>query len=151
METSRSIPRSVHAEDGMCSFDPKVSYLQVPLHPYIDPISCFSWERVGLFRVFTLFSPRPFYIFTHIMAPILVFLLLLGIQILRFLDGYLILASSRTKESGHQTYILSFLFCLLEFSSHESSLLFRLTVRLTFIQVWFEIGFNCPFLIWALF
>ena len=80
-------------------------------------------------------SPRPFYIFTHIMAPILVFLLLLGIQILRFLDGYLILASSRTKESGHQTYILSFLFYLLEFSSHESSLLFRLTVRLTFIQV----------------
>ena len=37
METSRSVLRSIHAGDWMCSIDLKDAYLQVPMHPYNRP------------------------------------------------------------------------------------------------------------------
>ena len=95
METSRSVLRSVRKGDWMVTIDLKDAYLQIPIHPSSRRYLRFmAGGRAWQFRVLCFgFSTAP-QVFTRVMAPVAVFLHRLGVRVLRYLDDWLILASS---------------------------------------------------------
>ena len=97
METLQSVLLSVRSGDWMVSIDLKDAYLQIPIHPD----SCKYLRFVVLNQVFQ-FKALCFglstasQVFTQVMAPVSVLLHRLGIRMCRYLDDWLILASSRS-------------------------------------------------------
>ena len=95
METTQSVLRSIRQNDWMVSVELKDAYLQVPIHPSSRRFLQFvaggiTWQfRVLCFGLTT--APQ---VFTRVMAPVSAFLHRMGVQILRYLDNWLILASS---------------------------------------------------------
>ena len=96
METNQSVLSSVRKDDWMVSVDLKDAYLQVPIHPnsrkylrFVSPTGVFQFRSL-CFGLTT--APQ---VFTRVMAPVSSILHSLGVRMLRYLDDWLIQASSR--------------------------------------------------------
>ena len=96
METVQSVLSSVRRNDWMVSLDLKDAYLQVPIHPDSRKYLRFSTNRGTFqFRVPCFGLTTAPQVFTRVMAPVSAILHRLGIRLLRYLDDWLIQASSR--------------------------------------------------------
>ena len=80
----------------MVSIDLKEAYLQVPMHPdsckYLNFVAL---NQVFQFKALCFGLSMALQVFTQVMAPVSAFLHRLGIRLCRYLDDWLILASSR--------------------------------------------------------
>ena len=96
METSQSVLRAVRRDDWMVSIDLKVAYLQVPVHPESRKFLQFvAFGKVYQFKILCFGLSMAPQVFIRVMAPVSVMLHNLGVRLLRYLDNWLILASSR--------------------------------------------------------
>ena len=96
METIQSVLLSVRRGNWMVSIDLKDAYLQVPIHPSSRKYLRFvAGGKAYQFRVLCFGLTTSPEVFTKVMAPIAVFLHRIGIRIVRYLDDWIILASSR--------------------------------------------------------
>ena len=108
METSQTVLRAVRRNDWMVSIDLKDTYLQIQIHPASRRYLRFTaggktWQlRVLCFGLST--APQ---VFTRVMAPVSGFLYQLGIRMLRYLDDWLILASSQEEACWARDKVLS--------------------------------------------
>ena len=95
METVQSVLRSVRRNDWMVSIDLKDAYLQIPIHPLSRRYLRFvSQGNLWQFKVLPFGITTAPQVFTRVMAPVSVIAHRLGIRLLRYLDDWLILASS---------------------------------------------------------
>ena len=95
METPQSVLRSIRPGDWMVSLDLQDAYLQVPVHHDSRRYLRFVvGERSFQFRVLCFGLTTAPQVFTRIMAPVSAILLKYGVRMLRYLDDWLILASS---------------------------------------------------------
>ena len=79
----------------MFSLDLQDAYLQVPIHPSSQRYLRFLTQSgVFQFRVLCFGLTTAPQVFTRVMAPVAAFLHRLGIRMLRYIDDWLILASS---------------------------------------------------------
>ena len=96
METIQSTLLSVRRGDWMVSIDLKDSYLQVPIHPDSRMYLRFmAFNKVYQFKVLCFGLSTAPQVFTRVMAPVSTILHTLGIRLRRYLDDWLIQASSR--------------------------------------------------------
>ena len=96
METLQSVLLSVRTGDWMVSLDLKDAYLQVPMHP--DSRKFLRFVALGneyQFKVLCFGLVTALQVFTRVMAPVSAFLHRSGIRLRRYLDDWLIQASSR--------------------------------------------------------
>ena len=95
METPQSVLRSIRQGDWMVSLDLQDAYLQVPVHH--DSRRYLRFVVGGKsyqFRVLCFGLTTAPQVFTRIMAPVSAILHKYGVRMLRYLDDWLILASS---------------------------------------------------------
>ena len=96
METLQSVLLSVRRGDWMVSINLKDAYLQVPMHPESRKYLRFmAFGKVCQFKVLCFGLSTAPQVFTRVMAPVSAILYSLGIQLKRYLDDWLIQASSR--------------------------------------------------------
>ena len=96
METLQSVLLSVRRGDRMVSIDLKDAYLQVPMHPESRKFLRFmTFGKVYQFKVLCFGLSTAPQVFTRVMAPVSAILHSLGIRLRRYLDNWLIQASSR--------------------------------------------------------
>ena len=96
METLQSVMLSVQPGDWMVSLDLKDAYLQVPMHPESRKFLRFvAFGKVYQFKVLCFGLSTAPQVFTRVMAPVSAFLHQAGIRLRRYLDDWLIQASSR--------------------------------------------------------
>ena len=96
METLQSTLLSVCRGDWMVSIDLKDAYLQIPIHPESRKYLRFmAFEKVYQFKVLCFGLSTAPQVFTWVMAPVSAILHSLGIRLRRYLDDWLIQASSR--------------------------------------------------------
>ena len=96
METVQSVLASVRRGDWMVSIDLKDAYLQVPVHPDSRKYLRFVTSRGTFqFRVLCFGLTTAPQVFTRVMAPVASILHAQGVRLLRYLDDWLIQASSR--------------------------------------------------------
>ena len=96
METVQSVLSAVRRNDWMVSIDLKDAYLQVPIHPESRKFLRFS-SRGEIFQFRTLcfgLSTAP-QVFTRVMAPVAKILHSMGVRLMRYLDDWLVQASSK--------------------------------------------------------
>ena len=95
METPQSVLRSIRPGDWMVSLDLQDAYLQVPVHHDSRRYLRFVvGGRTYQFRVLCFGLTTAPQVFTRIMAPVSAILHKYGVRMLRYLDDWLILASS---------------------------------------------------------
>ena len=95
METPQSVLRSIRPGDWMISLDLQDAYLQVPVHHDSRRYLRFVMQgRTYQFRVLCFGLTTVPQVFTRIMAPVSAILHKYGVRMLRYLDDWLILASS---------------------------------------------------------
>ena len=95
METPQSVLRSIRPGDWMVSLELQDAYLQVPVHHDSRRFLRFVVEgRTYQFRVLCFGLTTAPQVFTRIMAPVSAILHKYGVRMLRYLDDWLILASS---------------------------------------------------------
>ena len=95
METPQSVLRSIRPGNWMVSLDLQDAYLQVPVHHDSRHHLRFVVEgRTYQFRVLCFGLTTAPQVFTRIMAPVSAILHKYGVRMLRYLDDWLILASS---------------------------------------------------------
>ena len=95
METPQSVLRSIRPGDWMVSLDLQDAYLQVPVHRDSRRYLRFVVKgRTYQFRVLCFSLTTAPQVFTRIMAPVSAILHKYGVRMLRYLDDWLILASS---------------------------------------------------------
>ena len=95
METPQSVLRSIRPGDWMISLDLQDAYLQVPVHH--DSRRFLRFVVAGKayqFRVLCFGLTTAPQVFTRIMAPVSAILHKYGVRMLRYLDDWLILAST---------------------------------------------------------
>ena len=95
METPLSVLSSIHPGDWMISLDLQDAYLQVPVHH--DSRRYLRFVVAGKsfqFRVLCFGLTTAPQVFTRIMAPVSAILNRYGVRMLRYLDDWLILAST---------------------------------------------------------
>ena len=96
METIQSTLLSVRRGDWMVSIGLKDAYLQVPIHPDSRKYLRFmAFNKVYQFKVLCFGLSTAPQVFTRVMAPVSAILHSLGIRLRRYLDDWLIQASSR--------------------------------------------------------
>ena len=96
METLQSVLLSVQRGDWMVSLDLKDAYLQIPMHPESRKFLRFvAFGNVYQFKVLCFGLSMAPQFFTQVMAPVSSFLHQSGIRLRRYLDDWLIQASSR--------------------------------------------------------
>ena len=96
METAQSVLRSVRRGDWMVSVDLKDACLQIPIHPQSRKFLRFTaGGRAWQFKVLCFSLSTAPQVFTRVMAPVSGFLHRLGVRMLRYLDDWLIMASSQ--------------------------------------------------------
>ena len=96
METPRSVLNSIRPGDWMISLDLQDAYLQVPVHHDSRRFLRFVVdEKPFQFRVLCFGLTTAPQVFTRIMAPVSAILHRHGVRMLRYLDDWLILASSK--------------------------------------------------------
>ena len=95
METPRSVLNSIRPGDWMISLDLQDAYLQVPVHHDLRRFLRFVVDgKPFQFRVLCFGLTTVPQVFTRIMAPVSAILHRHGVRMLRYLDDWLILASS---------------------------------------------------------
>ena len=95
METPQSVLRSVRTGDWMVSLDLQDAYLQIPVHPESRRYLRFVFgQKTFQFRVLCFGLTTAPQVFTRVMAPVSVIMHRMGFRILRYLDDWLLLASS---------------------------------------------------------
>ena len=95
METLQSVVLSVRSGDWMVSIDLKDAYLQVPIHPDSRKYLKFvALNHVFQFKALCFGLSTAPQVFTRVMAPVSAILHRLGIRMCRYLDVWLIQASS---------------------------------------------------------
>ena len=95
-KTAQSVLLSVWRNDWMVSIDLKDAYLQIPIHPQSRRFLRFTaGGRAWQFKVLCFSLSTAPQVFTQVMALVSGFLHRLGAQMLRYLDDWLIMASSR--------------------------------------------------------
>ena len=95
METPRSVLNSIRPGDWMISLDLQDTYLQVPVHHDSRRFLRFVVDgKPFQFRVLCFGLTTAPQVFTRIMAPVSAILHRHGVRMLRYLDDWLILASS---------------------------------------------------------
>ena len=108
METSQTVLRSVRRNDWMVSIDLKDAYLQIPIHPAARRYLRFTARgRTWQFSVLCFGLSTAPQVFTRVIAPVSGFLHQLGIQMLLYLDDWLILASSQEEACWARDKVLS--------------------------------------------
>ena len=96
METLQSVLLSVRAGDWMVFLDLKDAYLQVPMHPESRKFLRFMvGGKVCQFQVLCFGLSTAPQVFTWVMAPVSAFLHRTGVRLRRYLDDWLLQASSR--------------------------------------------------------
>ena len=96
METPRSVLNSIRPGDWMISLDLQDAYLQVPVHHDSRLFLRFVVDgKPFQFRVLCFGLTTAPQVFTRIMAPVSAILHRHGVRMLRYLDDWLILASSK--------------------------------------------------------
>ena len=96
METPRSVLNSIRPGDWMISLDLQDAYLQVPVHHDSRRFLRFVVDgKPFQFRVLCFGLTTAPKVFTRIMAPVSAILHRHGVRMLRYLDDWLILASSK--------------------------------------------------------
>ena len=96
METPRSVLNSIRPGDWMISLDLQDAYLQVPVHHDSRRFLRFVVDgKPFQFRVLCFGLTTAPQVFTRIMAPVSTILHRHGVRMLRYLDDWLILASSK--------------------------------------------------------
>ena len=96
METIQSILLSVRQGDWMASIDLQEAYLQVPVHPESRRFLRFvAHGRSYQFRALCFGLSMAPQVFTQVMAPVSAILHSLGILMRRYLDDWLVQASSQ--------------------------------------------------------
>ena len=95
METLASVLLSVRQGGWMVSLDLKEAYLQVPIHPDSRKFLRFvAFDRVYLFCALCFGLSTAPQVFSRVMAPVSSILHGMGIRLRRYLDDWLIQASS---------------------------------------------------------
>ena len=108
METAQTVLRSVRRNDWMVSLNLKDAYLQILIHPASRRFLRFTaGGRPWQFRVLCIGLSTAPQVFTRVMAPVSGFLHQLGVQMLRYLDDWLILASSQEEVCWARDHVLS--------------------------------------------
>ena len=108
METNQSVLRVVQRGDWIVTIDLKDAYLQVPVHPDSRHFLRFVAEgQVCHFKALCFGLSTAPQVFTRAMAPVSVILHDLGVQILRYLDNWLVLASSRMEALWARDVVLN--------------------------------------------
>ena len=96
METIQSVLLSVRQGDWMASIDLREAYLQVPVHPESRRFLRFvAHGRAYQFKTLCFGLSTAPQVFTRLMAPVSAILHSLGIRMRRYLDDWLVQASSR--------------------------------------------------------
>ena len=96
METLQSVLLSVRPGDWMVSLDLKDAYLQVLMHPESRKFLRFMAEgKVYRFKVLCFGLSTALQVFTRVMAPVSAILHRMGLRLRRYLDDWLLQASSR--------------------------------------------------------
>ena len=96
METPRSVLNSIRPGDWMISLDLQDAYLQVPVHHDSHRFLRFVVDgKPFQFRVLCFGLTTAPQVFTRIMAPVSAIFHRHGVRMLRYLDDWLILASSK--------------------------------------------------------
>ena len=107
METAQSFLRSVQRNDWMVTIDLKDAYLQIPLHPQSREFLRFTaGGRAWQFKVLCFGLSTAPQVFTRVMAPVSGFMHRLGVRMLRYLDDWLIVASSRQEACWARDMVL---------------------------------------------
>ena len=107
-ETSQTVLRTVRRNDWMVSIDLTDAYLQILIHPASRKHLRFTARgRTWQFRVLCFGLSTAPQVFTRVMAPVSGFLHQLGIRMLRYLDDWLILASSQEEACWARDKVLS--------------------------------------------
>ena len=102
METVASVLNAVQENDLLASLDLKDAYFQVPVHPSSRKFLRFvSQGTVYQFRVLCFGLSTAPQVFTRVFAAVSVWAHSRGIRLLRYLDDWLVLASSETKARQH--------------------------------------------------
>ena len=98
MESNQSVLRSVQKSDWMVSIDLKDAYLQVPIHPDSHKFLRFVVDvTVYQFRALCFGLSTAPQVFTRFMVRVSVMLHSLGVRMLRYVNDWLILASSQSE------------------------------------------------------
>ena len=96
METLQSFLLSVRPGDRMVSLDLKDAYLQVPMHPDSHKFLRFMvGGKVYQFKVLCFGLSTAPQVLTRVMAPLSAILHRMGVRLRRYLDDWLLQASSR--------------------------------------------------------
>ena len=96
METIQSVLLSVRQGDWMASIDLREAYLQVPVHPESRRFLRFvAHGRAYQFKALCFVLSMAPQVFARVMAPVSAILHSLGIRMRRYLDDWLVQASSR--------------------------------------------------------
>ena len=102
METVASVLNAVQENDLLASLDLKDAYFQVPVHPSSRKFLRFvSQGTVYQFRVLCFGLSTAPQVFTRVFAAVSAWAHSRGIRLLRYLDDWLVLASSETKARQH--------------------------------------------------
>ena len=102
METVASVLNAVQENDLLTSLDLKDTYIQVPVHPCSRKFLRFvSQGTVYQFKVLCFGLSTAPQVFTRVFAAVLAWAHTRGIRLLRYLNDWLVLASSETKAHQH--------------------------------------------------
>ena len=107
METVASVLNAVQENDLLASLDLKDAYFQVPVHPSSRKFLRFvSQDTVYQFKVLCFGLSTAPQVFTRVFAAVSAWAHTRRIWLLRYLDDWLVLASSETKARQHVQYLL---------------------------------------------
>ena len=107
METPQSVLQTVRPDDWMISVDLKDAYLQVPMNPESRRYLRFvASDQVFQFRVLCFGLTTAPQVFTRVMAPVSAILHRHGYRMVRYLDDWLVLGSSREELVKARDFLL---------------------------------------------
>ena len=107
IETAQSVLRSVWRNDWMVTIDLKDACLQIPIHPQSRKFLRFTaGGRAWQFKVLCFGLSTAPQVFTQVMAPVSGIMHRLGVRMLRYLDDWLIMASSHREACWTRDMVL---------------------------------------------
>ena len=106
METAQSVLCLVQRNDWMVTIDLKDAYLQIPIYPQSRKFLRFTTRRAWQLKVLCLGLSTAPQVFTWVIAPVSGIMHLLGVRMLRYLDDWLIMASSRQEACWARDMVL---------------------------------------------